>query len=84
MPEAEQLPYIVDLWAEDELTVLCLARAAERSIALMAFDAAAVSYPQRVVTVRGPGLNETYQPPAGTPDWSRRARTESAARPGAA
>jgi hypothetical protein len=84
MPESEQLPYIVDLWAEDELTVLCLARAAERSIALMAFDAAAVSYPQRVVTVRGPGLNETYQPLAGTPDWSRRARIENAARPGPA
>ena len=59
MRDSEQLPYIVDLWAEDELTVSCLAKAAERTIALMAFDAAAVSYPQRVVTVRGPGLNET-------------------------
>ena len=62
MHDSEQLPYVVDLWAEDELTVSCLARVAERSIALMAFDAAAVSYPQRVVTVRGPGLNETHQP----------------------
>ena len=67
MRDFEQLPYIVDLWAEDELTVSCLAKAAERTIALMAFDAAAVSYPQRVVTVRGPGLNETYpQPPEGS------------------
>jgi hypothetical protein len=66
MRDSEQLPYVVDLWAEDELTVSCLAKAAERTIALMAFDAAAVSYPQRVVTVRGPGLNETYQPPEGS------------------
>jgi hypothetical protein len=84
MLETEQLPYIVDLWAEDELSVLCLARAAERSIALMAFDAAAVSYPQRVVTVRGPGLTETYQPFVGTPHRGRRAHTENATRPGTA
>jgi hypothetical protein len=64
----EHLPYTVDLWAEDELTVRCLARAAERSIALMAFDAAAVSYPRRAVTVRGPGLNETYQPREEAPE----------------
>jgi hypothetical protein len=62
MPETEQLPYVVDLWSEDELTASCLARVAELSIALMAFDAAAVSYPQRVVTVRGPGLYEAHQP----------------------
>ena len=62
MLETEQMPYIVDLWAEDELGVRCLARAAELSIALMAFDAAAVSYPHRVVTVRGPGLYEAHQP----------------------
>jgi hypothetical protein len=71
MRDSEQLPYIIDLWAEDELTVSCLAKAAERSIALMAFDAAAVSYPQRVVTVRGPGLNETHQPLQVLPPQSR-------------
>jgi hypothetical protein len=71
MLESEHLPYIVDLWASDELSVRCLARAAERSIALMAFDAAAVSYPHQVITVRGPGLNEAHQP--ARPDDSRMA-----------
>lgn len=65
MTDREPLPYVVDLWAEDELSVRCLARAAERSIARMAFDAAAVSYPHRVITLRGPGMNEAHQPAMG-------------------
>jgi hypothetical protein len=62
MSKPEALPYLVDLWAEDELSVRCLARVAELSIALMAFDAAAVSYPQSLVTIRGPGVYEAHQP----------------------
>jgi hypothetical protein len=69
MSKPEALPYLVDLWAEDELSVRCLARAAELSIALMAFDAAAVSYPQSLVTIRGPGVYEAHQP--RTPGGSR-------------
>jgi hypothetical protein len=84
MRDSEQLPYIVDLWAEDELSVRCLARAAERSIALMAFDAAAVSYPQRVVTVRGPGLNEAHQPIDAKPHWDTARPREAGMRSGMA
>jgi hypothetical protein len=73
MSEPEALPYLVDLWAEDELSVRCLARVAELSIALMAFDAAAVSYPQSLVTVRGPGVYEAHQPRA--PEGSRHSPT---------
>jgi hypothetical protein len=57
------LPFTVDLWAEDELSIeRDLARIAELSIARMAFDAAAVTYPERLITLRGPGAFEAHSP----------------------
>lgn len=65
MPHADDLPFTVELWAEDELSIAGeLARAASLSIARAAFDTAAVSYPNRMITLRGPGANEIHAPSA--------------------
>jgi hypothetical protein len=55
----DTLPFTIDLWAEDELSIeRMLARAATLSIARAAFDTAAVTYPGRLVTLCGPGVEE--------------------------
>jgi hypothetical protein len=59
------LPYVVDLWTKDEQRVQAvLATAASLSIARMAFDAAVVCYPDRYLTLTGPGADEEWRPPA--------------------
>jgi hypothetical protein len=66
MPVTETLlPYVVDLWTRDQQRVeAVLATAATVSIARMALDAAIVSYPDRHLTLTGPGLEEVWRPPA--------------------
>jgi hypothetical protein len=65
MFDTEALPFTIDLWADDELSIVEeLARASSLSIARVAFDAAAVIYPRRMLTLRGPGVCETH---GGTP-----------------
>jgi hypothetical protein len=60
MSDTEQLPFTIDLWADDELSIVeVLARASSLSLARVAFDAAAVIYPRRMLTLRGPGVCET-------------------------
>lgn len=61
MSDTEALPFTIDLWADDELSIVEeLARASSLSIARVAFDAAAVIYPRRMLTLRGPGVCETH------------------------
>lgn len=55
----DTLPFTIDLWAEDELSIeQMLGRAATLSIARAAFDTAAVTYPGRLITLCGPGVDE--------------------------
>ena len=59
MTATEDLPFFVDLWADDGLAVEReLARAGSLSIARAAFDTAAVSFPGRMITLHGPGAFE--------------------------
>ena len=54
---SRDLPFSVDLWDEDELSIeRRLGQLSELSIARMAFDSAAISYPRRMITLRGPGV----------------------------
>jgi hypothetical protein len=56
---SRDLPFSVDLWDEDELSIeRRLGQLSELSIARMAFDSAAISYPRRMITLRGPGVCE--------------------------
>jgi hypothetical protein len=65
MFDTDALPFTIDLWAGDELSIVEeVARASSLTIARVAFDAAAVVYPRRMLTLRGPGVCETH---AGTP-----------------
>ena len=70
MPETENLPaenllYAVELWTADGSRVeRPLAAAATISIGRMAFDAAIVTFPDRTLTLRGPGVQEEWRPPA--------------------
>ena len=58
------LPYAVYLWSEDETRVeQCLATAALPTIASMAMDAACLCYPDRYITLTGPGADERRRPP---------------------
>jgi hypothetical protein len=61
MFEIERLPFTIDLWAEDGLSVVEeLARVSSLSLARVAFDAAAVIFPRRKVTLHGPGVCEVH------------------------
>lgn len=63
MPDTEELPFVVSLWDEDELGIANeLACAASLSIGRAAFDTAAVIYPDRRITLLGPGVHEIYSP----------------------
>jgi hypothetical protein len=62
-PTEALLPYVVDLWTTDQQRVQAvLATAASLSIARMAFDAAVVCYPDRYLTLTGPGADEEWRP----------------------
>jgi hypothetical protein len=56
----EACPFSVNLWAEDELSIeRVLATAATVSMARAAFDVASLSYPDRTVSLMGPGCLES-------------------------
>lgn len=53
-------PFSVNLWAEDELSIeRVLATASSISIARAAFDVASLSYPDRTISLMGPGCLES-------------------------
>ncbi|HEY8383005.1 MAG TPA: hypothetical protein VIL09_12735 [Microvirga sp.] len=78
------LPFVVSLWSEDELRIESdLARVVSLSLGRLMFDGAAVAYPHRMVTLRGPGVCEVRA--AGTAETTpaaiqaRRARAVATA-----
>jgi hypothetical protein len=60
MQTTETLPFSVSLWSEDDLRIdAVLASTATLSTGRAAFDTAALGYPDRKVTLIGPGTLET-------------------------
>ena len=71
MASAKGPPFMVELWSEDRQSIVeRVARAATLTIGRAAFDAAAITYPDRMVTLSGPGCLEIHAPePDGKPSY---------------
>jgi hypothetical protein len=55
--------FVVDLWSTDEIRIEEeLVRASCLSLGRLAFDIATITYPDRMVTLRGPGAFEVRTP----------------------
>ncbi len=65
MPAIEHLPYSVNLWSEDELSIVeVLATASSRALADAAYEAACQAIPDRAISLLGPGVCQTRKAPA--------------------
>ncbi len=73
MPGPKRLTFTVDLWSEDRQSIAeRVAIAATLTIGRAAFDAAAITYPDRMVTLTGPGCLEVHAPDSeGKPSYAQ-------------
>ncbi len=59
----QNLSYTVNLWSEDERSICeVLAKASSLSIARAAFEAAIAHFPDRMLTLLGPGALDVQAP----------------------